>query len=384
MDQHNSSLLGNLILGAVALILFGAIFWAANYFLNSPKLSQKPAATATPLPSASGDIKGAEKELTEIPFEDAASGEKKEINGIKINQEVSIGDLPKGVEVGPLKPGENVADTGFYIRKDGNDIVNSEGGHYDGYTVSGIGNIVYIMVSLSNTGTGGDFQDHYVFVYDKSDGSLKQLNDDRITFTGSDPLIINYKNHLYIKAAYTSHTSHDPADALQGFSLLVLDDKGAKTDDRSLESRKGSWNADASLVERDNKLYIRVKNNYYYAIEGKNEQTDEDIPLHAGAADEYYLLGDNGKMIASSVDFKDQYLKNALTYDGGIKNDAGGKDWLSPLLARTMNYILAGEEEKAWEDFDADFSRLNSKYPLESSADPGKIREDVSKISDGA
>lgn len=57
--------------------------------------------------------------------------------------------------------------------------------------------------------------------------------------------------------------------------------------------------------------------------------------------------------------------------------------WLSVLLGRTLNYILAGKEEKAWQEFDKGFAALSKEHPLDTGGrekiGPQEIKTEIQK-----
>jgi len=97
-------------------------------------------------------------------------------------------------------------------------------------------------------------------------------------------------------------------------------------------------------------------------------------------------------LIESSFEFKNEYIKAATEYNEMldkydkplVKYDEEyfeiweklGEEaksvikfyygnWLNPLLCRTLNYILAGQKEKACSTFEEDFDKFSKEYPLE-------------------
>jgi hypothetical protein len=101
------------------------------------------------------------------------------------------------------------------------------------------------------------------------------------------------------------------------------------------------------LVEKDNKLYLKIKNRYSY-----------DNRSVSGIMFNYYYLIENGEFEESNDKFKEEYIKNAEESEACFE--------------KTVNYLLAGENNKAWEAFDDDIDILEQySEPIE----PDKIKK---------
>lgn len=109
-----------------------------------------------------------------------------------------------------------------------------------------------------------------------------------------------------------------------------------------------------------------------------------------------YFLIKNDNLIRSNGDFKKEYLKEASDYEkrleelyqklSSMSKEAQKKVsfevWFRLLLGKTVNYLLAREEKKAWEDFDETFD----KFSLISASPPKEKneikREIIEKMKD--
>lgn len=252
-------------------------------------------------------------------------------------------------------------------------------------------------------GTGGAYS-NYINAIEKKNGEVKKIEIDG--FSSPDiipPKVIAYKDHLYIIVESGSRMT-----GLRGWyenTIFSIDRNN------NLEDKKTFYSGEAltyrspyiaeitSLIEKSQALYIKIKNSYCYFYSGIGLKIDwtcswdpPKIPLAPAACiDEYYLL--NGKLIKSNSEFKNEYLKAALTYNEILQEKKWdklppveicgatvGENWISVLLKRTLNYIFAGEE-KAWQTFDEDFADFSSKYPLEEvkEMDLNKIKEEVQR-----
>lgn len=112
------------------------------------------------------------------------------------------------------------------------------------------------------------------------------------------------------------------------------------------------WNR---LLEKDNKLYLAVKD-------------DRFAYFHVCFADSYffnrYYLIKGEELIERNIDFKEELIAEALKCENElneiINNEIINKDapanyglWMRLFLGKTVNYILAGEPEKANENLEA-------------------------------
>lgn len=107
------------------------------------------------------------------------------------------------------------------------------------------------------------------------------------------------------------------------------------------------WN---SLLEKDNRLYLVVKD-------------DRFAYFHVCFADSYffnrYFLIEGEEIIERNMDFKDELIAEALKCENEL-NKIISKDapanyglWMRLFLGKTVNYILAGESERAYGNWDA-------------------------------
>lgn len=84
-----------------------------------------------------------------------------------------------------------------------------------------------------------------------------------------------------------------------------------------------------------------------------------------------YLIIDGDQFIVRNGDFKDEYIKQAKIdrelLDKYLKNtkveDMQFSDWSPLLVEQTVNYLMAGESEKAWSEFDSYFQKFSTVSP---------------------
>lgn len=149
-----------------------------------------------------------------------------------------------------------------------------------------------------------------------------------------------------------------------------------------------------SFIEKDGELFLRVGGEYcllldYFlarsdAFEIANkffniEDIDDPHMLFGACVDAFYLVQD-GQFTKSLPAARSFYINDAFAYaekmEGGLEkrkplsiffrnnkaleeeSNIEVVDWFSHLMGRTLNYLFAGEEEKAWREFDKDFDRF--------------------------
>lgn len=175
----------------------------------------------------------------------------------------------------------------------------------------------------------------------------------------------------------------------------------------------GNLRCEYSLLEKNDSIFLKVKNGSTYVstvITNKPCSLGSDcttLVLANAAVDEYYLVDNQDNFaIRNKEQFREEYLKEAALYAQLIgsedweKLEEKGwrspfyslwtrldveKNWISALTGRTLNYIFAGEKEKALKEFSEDFDRFNAQYPVTSKAISSseikvKIEEELSSI----
>lgn len=225
----------------------------------------------------------------------------------------------------------------------------------------------YYIISSSEI---QQFNVHEFYVFTHK-GELKSVKDPKeatfILFESSGYEVIGYNEFLYVMSSnFSPRNGYTDLDiyALNGDSIKYRNHFEAFVDN-SNELRV------ISLVLKDKKLFLKINSNFiHYPLAG-----------YYSLGNEYYLL-DNGRLVKSNLEFKQEYLKESARYDK-ILQENGWKenDWSSSLLSRTLNLIFAGEEEKAWQEFFEDFAKFFQKYPLPEieKIDPNKIKEEIQK-----
>jgi hypothetical protein len=254
-------------------------------------------------------------------------------------------------------------------------------------------------------GTGGAYS-NYINAIEEKNGEVKKTKIGG--FSSPDitpPKVIAYKDHLYIIAESGSRMT-----GIRGWYENTIFSINLKNN--LIEDKKTFYSGETlfynspyiakitSLIEKNQKLYIKIKNSYCYFYSGLgfeidwtcSEGSSKIPPAPAVCIDEYYLL--NGKLIKSDSEFKNEYLKIALKYNEILKEKKWDElspvkicgaivdeNWFSVLIKRTLNYIFAGEEENAWQTFEEDFTNFSSKYLLEEvkKTDLNKIKEEIQK-----
>ncbi len=104
-----------------------------------------------------------------------------------------------------------------------------------------------------------------------------------------------------------------------------------------------------------------------------------------------YFLVDNDKIIESNVDFQTDYLKKAEDCDkelnkGLQQNEYSGLSF-SNLVCKVVNYLIIGDSDKAWINFEDYFNKIKSNpnsetYELKGK-DAGTIKaEIINKMKD--
>lgn len=137
-----------------------------------------------------------------------------------------------------------------------------------------------------------------------------------------------------------------------------------------------------SLKEKNGKLYLVMQDErfspfymtgYYYYVRVIFPQ--------------YYLI-EKDDLLRRNADFKEEYTREATDADNKLQNLISEKikmgkkidflDGFPLLLDKVVNYILAGENEKAWQDFEDIFAKFSLLSPSETGgekADPKIIKE---------
>lgn len=165
----------------------------------------------------------------------------------------------------------------------------------------------------------------------------------------SDLLSFEYKNNKYIVLQEYSGGAHCCFRAF----IFILDAENNLNLIETLDLGNASISKD-NLLYKDGKLYLLVDDDrfaYFYTP-------------YAGSYffKKYYLI-EGDKLIIKNSDFKEKYIneaagcKNELNSyfekltKGEVSDSSFGFELLSPYLTcLTANYILAGEEERAWQE----------------------------------
>ena len=187
----------------------------------------------------------------------------------------------------------------------------------------------------------------------------------------------------------------------EGMKILMADGsykyieeigKGDEVISFDFKNKKNSISKIDEYIEREDPIMIindtlRISPDQPVFI---NEEFKEGKDVKVGD----FLLNEKGeKIIVDTVVFSTQpdettfdlgldkyrnFYVDGILVQGLLPMEDG---WLPKLLDRTLNYIFAGEEEKAWSSFDEDFARLAVKYPIKDldETDAHKIRENMER-----
>ncbi|GAJ08952.1 unnamed protein product, partial [marine sediment metagenome] len=216
---------------------------------------------------------------------------------------------------------ESRVSSGYCIlkEKDKTVLASSYTGKYSGYSTFNYRENKYILITTLNTGTAGPIEIYFLFIIYEDSKILTPIGDVKwglFTSRDSSFSIIGYGEYLYFESHTRGHLS--AGTYFEDVELLVIE-KDTLRDEKSFHASNISWgysfpiptNLSTSLIKKDGKLYAKVKNGYCYYI----EKSPEIILVHWGIADEYYLLNEDGKLIESNFEFKNEYLKAATEYN---------------------------------------------------------------------
>ncbi len=155
----------------------------------------------------------------------------------------------------------------------------------------------------------------------------------------SDLLSFEYKNNKYIVISEYSGGAHCCFEEY----IFMLDTEDNLNLIDTLDLGNASISKD-NLLYKDGKLYLVVYD-------------DRFAYFHTSYADSYffkkYYLIEEDKFIINNLDFKEEYLSEATRCKNELNSydPSFGFEPASPyLVCLTANYILAGEEEHAWQE----------------------------------
>ena len=198
--------------------------------------------------------------------------------------------------------------------------------------------------------------------------------------------ILGYQGFLYLLRSDGWRV--DLTRSSQGTSIIILRN-GAEVDlfythlIFSHHSGYPSKNPEvAEFIVKDEELYLRMDNNYcFHAGLFGREDPSSGNSLFVCISQYYGLSG--AQVVRANEDFKSDYLENAEEQDLALADSEkwqefptgvypyepdpdleteSKKDWVTPLILRTLNYLLAGETEKARQTLEEDFHRLSAEH----------------------
>jgi len=136
-----------------------------------------------------------------------------------------------------------------------------------------------------------------------------------------------------------------------------------------------------NLKEKNGKLYLVTIDDrfaYYFGF-------------YAGSPffNRYFLIERNGLTLAN-VDWKEEFIENARKADeelkslyeeiAKLKNERTAWDWMRILTEKVVNYIVAREDERAWENFEEIFNKFSNLIPAPEEITSEKIKNDILNI----
>lgn len=167
----------------------------------------------------------------------------------------------------------------------------------------------------------------------------------------SDLLAFEYQGNKYIILSEYSGGAH----CCFREYIFVLDKNNNLKLIEILPLRNAHISKD-SLIVKDGKLYLRVKD-------------DRFAYFHTAYAASYffnqYFLIDGDKLIKSNTNFKHEYIEEARRcekeLDKRLSEDKVHylEEWVPLMICKVVNYLLAEDEEKAWEKFEDYFLKLD-------------------------
>jgi len=143
-----------------------------------------------------------------------------------------------------------------------------------------------------------------------------------------------------------------------------------------------AWPTEENLKETNGKLYLVMRDERFspFSITGYYYYVRASFLQH-------YLI-ENDDLLRRNTDFKEEYIREATDADNKLQNLISEKikmegkidflDGFPLLLDKVVNYILAGENEKAWQGFEDIFAKFSLPLPSETGgekADPKIIKE---------
>ena len=414
LNKGISAPIGILVITAVAIVSCVFVLW--QYFeIQKEKIEL---IETEKLEKSKFGMEIIEEEFAEIPLFHIEEGENKigkiKIQGIKVSEK---GELPSEIEIEPAYPDR--VDSGYcLLYKEEEMFCSDHSGMFADWMTFDHNDYKYILPLEKNTGTYGPSLSSVLYVFNQETLELKELDSSSIEKYGISFSFYEFAVFLYQDYLYALLFDQGQggccflSESIRIFSLIE-DSFIDKKSFNGIYYRCANPPLEISVsegdvfIEKNNKLYIKIENQYVYELAYPKKELFEDVYIYWGAVPNFYLL-DNGRFKESSKDFKFVYLNNAKKYDDILETErwkefsetveinflgnnvyAAGPppesefdtthDWLSPLLGRTLNLIFADESVKAWKMFDEDFVILSAQYPLpgQREIDPIQIKKEI-------
>jgi len=169
-----------------------------------------------------------------------------------------------------------------------------------------------------------------------------------------------YKNNKYISVSDYSGGAH----CCYSHHIFVLTDKELKLIDILY--------GDTGITTAGDKVYLSKL----------DDRFDYFYSSHVGSYFfERYFLVDNNKLIESNFDFQSDYLKKADDCDKklneGLQQNKYPELLFSNLICRVVNYLIVGENDKAWVNFEDYFNKIKANPKTETYNLKGKDAETI-------
>jgi len=258
----------------------------------------------------------------------------------------------------------------------------------------------YVILSDFSFGAHESFFGYYFYIFDEQNSKLVKdkpfsilVNTRSSGGWGVDTFnFIGYKDNLYLFGYDLGRSSLDSEAGGVTVNILKNNQLINNFFYESATLFGGIHPTVGGLIIKDQDLFLKVKNSFCFYI-GLEERTRITVgeflsSLFPVCVDEYYRL-DPSQLVKTNKEFKNIYLVRVeklnhlladetkwqdypvLNYSGYPLESAypglsinNRKNWLKPLLERTLNYIFAGQKDLGWQTAEEDFNNLSLQYPL--------------------
>jgi vacuolar-type H+-ATPase subunit I/STV1 len=200
-----------------------------------------------------------------------------------------------------------------------------------------------------------------------------------ISFIFSNSFGFEYLNNKYVVSFDHSGGAHCCGDAY----VFRLDEYGElNLLEPSAPIRVGGNISPLELKEKDNKLYLVTTDDRFAYYPGSYARS----PFF-----KRYFLIERDKLLLANTDWKNEFIQAAQEAEERLENlyeEVKTKKeeyylweiWTQPLIEKVANYMVAREDEKAWENFDKYFEKFSDLIPPAAEYTAEKVRNDILKI----